>query len=73
VRLGVVSRWAALVLAIGSVLAVLGIDRLALTSPSNPTVFGALALTGVALTGIGWILLGLDLAIRSRAGRQLID
>jgi len=59
-RLGIVWRWAALALAIGSVLAVLGIDRLELTSPNNPTIFGSLALTGVALNGIAWILLGLD-------------
>lgn len=68
-RLGVASRWGALALAIGSVLAVTGIDRLALTSPGNPTIFGPLALTGAALNGIGWILLGLDLAIRSRPSR----
>ncbi|MDP9483031.1 MAG: hypothetical protein M3P84_07395 [Chloroflexota bacterium] len=66
-RLGVVSRWGALALAIGSVLAVTGIDRLALTSPAHPTIFGPIALTGVALNGIGWILLGLDLATHGRA------
>lgn len=70
VRLGVLSRWAALVLAIGSALAILGIDRLALTSPSHPTIVGPIALTGVALNGVGWVLLGIDLAIRSRAGRR---
>jgi hypothetical protein len=58
-HLGVVWRWAALALAIGSLLAILGMDRLELTSPSNPTIFGPLALTGVALNGIAWILLGL--------------
>ena len=63
-RLGVVRRWGALALAVGSVVAVTGIDRLGLTSGANPTIFGPLALAGVALNGIGWILLGLDLATR---------
>ena len=59
-RLGVVSRWGALALVIGSVLAVTGIDRLGLTS----TIFGPLSQVGIVLTGIGWILLGLDVATR---------
>ena len=66
-RLGVVRRWGALALAIGSVLAVTGVDRLALTSRDNPTIFGPLALAGIALNGIGWILLGIDIATRERA------
>lgn len=66
-RLGVVTRWGALALAIGSVLAIIGIDRLGLTSPANPTIFGTLALAGIVLSGIGWILLGIDIATRRRA------
>jgi hypothetical protein len=66
-RLGIVTRWGALALAIGSVLAVTGIDRLALTSSDNPTIFGPLALAGIALNGIGWILLGIDIATHGRA------
>lgn len=66
-RLGVVTRWGALALAIGSVLAIIGIDRLGLTSPTNPTIFGTLALAGIVLSGIGWILLGIDIATRRRA------
>jgi hypothetical protein len=70
-RLGVVSRWGAFALAIGSVLAISGIDRLGLTSSANPTIFGPLAMAGAALNGIGWILLGWDLATRRRtAGTQ---
>jgi len=65
-RVGVVARWAALPVAIGSVLAFTGMDRLELTSPSNPTIFQPLSLAGIALNGIGWILLGLDVAIRRR-------
>jgi hypothetical protein len=35
--------------------------RFELTSPANPTIFGPIALIGVALNGVGWVLLGLDL------------
>lgn len=65
-RLGIVTRWGALTLAIGSVLAFTGMDRLELTSPDNPTIFGSLALAGIILNGLGWILLGLDVATRRR-------
>jgi len=67
-RLGVASRWAALALTIGSVLAITGIDRLGLTSLDNSTIFGPLALTGVALNGIGWILLAIEVGVRSPRG-----
>ncbi|MEZ0241281.1 MAG: hypothetical protein ACAH65_10830 [Chloroflexota bacterium] len=60
-RLGVVRRWGPLALAIGSALAILGIDRLGLTSEANPTIFGSLALAGLALNGLAWILLGVEL------------
>lgn len=65
-RLGVITRWGALALAVGSGLAILGMDRLELTSRDNPTIFGSLGLAGVALNGLGWILLGLDVATRWR-------
>ncbi len=64
IRLGVLTRWGALALAIGSIFAFTGIDRLGLTSPENPTLFGPLSLIGIALNGLGWILLGLDVATR---------
>jgi hypothetical protein len=67
-RLGVVSRWGAGALAIGSLLAILGMDRLGLTSASDITVFGRLGLIGVALNGIGWVLLGFDLVARGGQG-----
>ena len=41
-----------------------------LTSPDDPTIFGPLALAGVALNGVGWILLGLELATRSGRVRE---
>lgn len=54
-----------LALAIGSVLAILGIDRVGLTSGTQPTIAGTAALAGVALVGIGWILLGLRLVLET--------
>ena len=65
-RSGVASRWGPLALAIGSVLAIAGMDRLGLTSAADPTFSGPLALLGVALNGLGWILLGLDIVSGGR-------
>jgi hypothetical protein len=65
-RLGVVSRWAATVLTVGSLLALLGIDRLGLVDGPLAELVQPLALLGIVLNGIGWILLGLDLALRRR-------
>ena len=62
-RLGTVNRLAGLALAIGSVLAMAGMGRLELTSPDNPTIFGPIALIGVALNGIGWVLAGIEIVI----------
>lgn len=62
-RLGVLWRWAAVALVVGSLLAILGIDRLGLTSEANPTIFGPIALAGIALSGLAWFLLGLDVAM----------
>lgn len=71
-RLGAVTRWGALAVAVGGLLAILGMDRLGLTSVANPTIFGTLALAGIAVLGLGLILLGVDVAMRRRmsvAGR----
>ncbi len=66
-RLGAVTRWGALALAVGSVLAVTGLSRFGWTGTADaPTIFYSLALIGVALNGIGWIALGLDVAFRRR-------
>ncbi len=68
-RLRVVRPWASLILVVGSLLAITGMDRLELTSQANPTIFMNVGLTGVALTGVAWVLLGLDVAIAlPRAG-----
>ena len=56
-RLGVVSRWAALALTIGSLLAF------------EPLRVGDLGLVGLALNGLGWILRGIGVAGRGRATR----
>ena len=61
-RLGVVWRGAAFILVAGSLMAIAGMDRLGLTSGPSPTVFGLVALAGVALNGLAWILLGLPVA-----------
>jgi hypothetical protein len=43
-------------------MAIAGMDRLELTSQANPTIFQPIALTGIALNGLAWILLGLEIA-----------
>ena len=63
-RLGGWARLGALALAAGSVLAITGMDRLELTTRDNPTIFLPLSLTGIALNGVGWIVLGLWLVSR---------
>ena len=70
-RIGSVTRRGAVALAVGSLLAILGMDRLELTSPADPTIFGPIALIGVALNGVGWILLGLDVMLGERAVPRL--
>jgi hypothetical protein len=67
-RLGVVSRSGAIALGVGS-LAIFGRDRRGLVSASgtNPNIFGSLSLAGIALNGIGWLALGIDLATQRRA------
>lgn len=66
-RIGAASRWGALALTMGS-LAVVGMDRLGLVDPAgaNPNLFGSIALAGIALNGLGWVLLGLDVVLRRR-------
>jgi hypothetical protein len=64
-RLGALSRWGAAALAFGTA-AALGMDRLELVTGPNGELFTALAQLGIALNGIGWVVLGLDLVIRRR-------
>jgi hypothetical protein len=60
-RLRVVIPPGALALAVGSLLAITGMGRLELTSQANPTIFGPISLVGIALNGVAWVLIGLDL------------
>lgn len=69
-RLGAVSRTAALVLAVGAIVGGSGIGGLAGTFPwlsGLVTLFAPFQLWGVALVGAGWVLLGIDVATRRRA------
>jgi len=70
-RIGAVTRWGALAVTIGAALTFTGIDRLGLTSEAAPTIFGPLSQIGIVMMGIGWILLGLDVAMRRRATRSV--
>jgi hypothetical protein len=63
-RLRAVSRSAAIVLAVGSALAFLGMDRLELVNGPYGSIVVPLALIGIALNGVGWILLGIDVMVR---------
>ena len=65
-RLGGWARVGALALGIGSLLAITGMDRLELTSSQHPTIFGPIALVGIALNGLGWIVLGLWVCVGRR-------
>jgi hypothetical protein len=64
-RLGVVSRWATSALLIGSILALLGIDRLELVDGPFASIFIPLSQIGIVMNGLAWIALGLGL-VRGR-------
>jgi hypothetical protein len=68
IRLRSIARTGALALAVGSPLAFLGMSRLELVSDA---VYGAViqsvALAGIGLNGLGWILLGAALVLAHRA------
>jgi len=67
--LGVVWRPAAALLAAGSLMGIAGMDRLGLTSPANPTIFGPIALTGLALAALAWVALGIGVMTGREPGR----
>ena len=69
-RLAVVERWGGMALAVGSPLALLGIDRLGLVDGPAAGLVGPLALTGVFLNGLGWLLLGVALVRQAKAYRS---
>jgi hypothetical protein len=62
--IGAMSRVGALAVAAGSLLALTGIDRLGLVSESAPTIFNTLSQVGLVAMAAGWIILGLDVALR---------
>lgn len=63
------TRWGALAVAVGGVLAVTGIDRLGLVSAASPTIFDPLSQAGIGLVGIGLIVMGLDAVSHRPASR----
>lgn len=65
-RFGGIARLGAAALAAGSVLAFLGMDRLELVAGPYRDLIIPLALAGITLNGVGWILLGFDVATRRR-------
>lgn len=65
-RIGVVPRHAAFMLLIGSLLALTGVSGLGFTTGPFAAIIEPLTIVGVAIVGLGWILLGLDLATRWR-------
>jgi hypothetical protein len=73
-RLPSLVRWGALALAIGSVGAFTGMGHLGLLEGDVGWFFGPASQIGIALNGIGWILLGLATATRRRpAAAALAD
>ena len=64
ILIGAVSRFGAIVLTLGALLTLTGIDRLGLVSESAPTIFNTLSQVGIILLALGWILLGIDVALR---------
>jgi hypothetical protein len=63
-RLGAVTRLGALATTVGALLTLTGIDRIGLVSEASPTIFNTLSQVGIITLAVGWILLGLDVAIR---------
>ncbi|HUP83714.1 MAG TPA: hypothetical protein VM284_05960 [Candidatus Limnocylindria bacterium] len=63
-RLRVLNRWSALALVIGSLAAFVGMGNFGLAP--NGSAMEKIVLTGVALHGAAWILLGLEVALRRR-------
>ena len=68
---GAGARLGAVALAIGSLLAIIGMDRIGLVSPDRESMFTTIALVGIFLNGLAWIVLGVDVALgrRSRTAR----
>jgi hypothetical protein len=63
-RLGVLNRWSALALLVGSLAALAGMGNFGLAPEGS--LASQVILTGLAVHGLGWVLLGLELALRRR-------
>lgn len=63
-RMRVLRRWSALALLVGSIAAFAGMSNFGL-APSG-SVMEKVILVGVALHGVAWVLLGLEIALRRR-------
>lgn len=69
-RLGVVSRWGSLALAGGATLAVTGVSGLGFTTGANAEFIANLTVAGIVLVGIGWMILGIEVAFRRPTGSR---
>jgi hypothetical protein len=67
VRLRAVSRWAALAVAVGSLLALTGVGGLGFTTGPLAALIEPLSLVGIVVLGIGWLVLGIDVVSRPDA------
>lgn len=68
--IGSVSRIGASAIAIGSLLALSGIDWIGLVSEASPTIFNTLSQVGIVTLALGWIVLGLDVGWRRVSTQQ---
>lgn len=65
-RIGVVSRPAAVAVALGSLMAMAGISPLGLTTGPLAGLVESMSLAGIALLGVGWVWMGVDVVTRRR-------
>jgi len=65
-RLRGAARWAGLALAVGSLLAFTGMGHLELANGEAGWFFGPAPQVGIAMNGLGWIVLGVVVATRRR-------
>ena len=63
-KLGVLSRWSAAALVVGSFAAFAGMGVFGLQAPGS--IAEKIILAGIALHGLAWVLLGLEVALRRR-------
>ena len=66
------TRWGALALAIGGVLAATGIDGLGLVSAASPTIFDPVSQAGIVLVAIGVVGMGIAAASARPASRAAL-